>query len=286
MTKPLISINSLTALLVIAIWQPVLAEQTLNITDSAHTEDTTMLQDVRFDILYDNYPHPQGEVALWGFSCLIRGTEKTILFDAGDLGDSLLANMTTLGIKPKDIEQIVISHDHWDHTGGLGRLLPECESPQVFLLESFSPELKERVKSMGGEVVLNSSSREVCPNVFTTGEMGDQIPEHALLLRTRGGLIVVTGCAHPGIVEIVKRAKDLFDDDLLLVMGGFHLLKHSREATSKIIAEFRDLSVQHVAPTHCTGDTARQMFKDAYGNDFIGLEVGSTITLSDLLDKQ
>lgn len=245
-----------------------------------------MLQNLRIDIIYDNYPHPEGEVALWGFSCLIRNTQKTILFDAGDNGDSLMANLAALGIDPKIIEQVVISHDHGDHTGGIGRLIPECRSPQVFLLESFSAELKQQVKDLGGEVVENSEAVEICPHVFTTGEMTGIASEQALVLQTSGGLIVITGCAHPGVVDIVKRAREMFKGEILLVMGGFHLLRHSEEEVSRIISELRDLSVRFAAPTHCTGDMPREMFKDAFGDHFIGLEVGSTVTLSDLFDRQ
>ena len=244
-----------------------------------------MLQDVRLDIVYDSYPHPEGERALWGFSCLIRNTDKTILFDTGELGDNLVANLTELGIDPKTIEQILISHDHYDHTGGLGQLLPLCQSPQVFLLESFSSELKQQVETLGGELVEISGPVEICPHVFTTGVMGDEVPEQTLILQTIGGLIVLTGCAHPGIVDIVKHAKEMLGDDILLVMGGFHLFRHSRETVKEIITELRDMSVQYVAPSHCVGDDARQMFQDAYGGGFIALEIGSTITLSDLANR-
>ncbi|MCP4570456.1 MAG: MBL fold metallo-hydrolase [FCB group bacterium] len=254
--------------------------------DSVQVEDTAMLQDVRLDIIYDNYPHPEGEITLWGFSCLIRNTQKTILFDAGDQGDSLMANMAALGIDPKIIELVVISHDHADHTRGLGRLIPESQSPQVILLESFSSELKEQVKVLGGKVVENSKSVEICPYVFTTGEMQGRATEQALVLQTRGGLIVITGCAHPGVVNIVKCAREMLEGEILLVMGGFHLLQHSREAVNGIISELQDLSVKYVAPTHCTGDIPRQIFKDAYGDNFIELEIGSTITLSDLMDEK
>lgn len=244
-----------------------------------------MLQDVRLDIIYDNYPHAEGEVALWGFSCLIRNVPKIILFDTGGDGENLMANLTEPGIDLKTIEQVVISHDHGDHTGGIDRLLPECRSPEVFLLESFSPELKQKVAKLGGVAVENSDSREICPHVFTTGEMKGIANEQALVLETRGGLIVITGCAHPGLVKIVKRAKEMLKGDILLVMGGFHLLRHSEDEVREVISELKDLSVRYVAPTHCTGDGARQMFKDAFGDHFIGLEVGSTIILSDLLDK-
>ncbi len=265
--------------------QSIVSGHAVSATASIKDEDTSMIQDVRLDILYDNYPHPEGQVALWGFSCLVRGTEKTILFDTGELGDSLLANMTTSGVDPKEIDQIVSSHDHYDHTGGLDKLLGECESPEVFLFDSFSSELKQRARALGADVVENSNSVEVCRNVFTTGEMDGPVPEQALILRTRAGLIVLTGCAHPGVAEMVARAKELFQDDVLLILGGFHLLQSSPEAIGKVISDLRELSVRCVAPSHCTGDVARRMFEEAFGDDFVGIETGSTIRLTDLLDE-
>ncbi|RKX21594.1 MAG: MBL fold metallo-hydrolase [Candidatus Zixiibacteriota bacterium] len=244
-----------------------------------------MIQDVRIEVLYDNYPHPEGKKELWGFSCLISGTEKTILFDTGDVGDTLLANMSAQGVDPKTIDQIVISHDHYDHTGGLDKLLGECESPTVFLLESFSPETKQLCARPGVNVVENSNSIEICRDVYTTGEMAGPLSEQALILRTSAGLIVVMGCAHPGVVEMVAKAKELLDDDILFIMGGFHLLDHSEDMIDGVIASLQEFPVRYVAPTHCTGDVARRMFKEAYGNNFIEVGVGSTIALSDLLKK-
>jgi 7,8-dihydropterin-6-yl-methyl-4-(beta-D-ribofuranosyl)aminobenzene 5'-phosphate synthase len=81
------------------------------------------------------------------------------------------------------------------------------------------------------------------------------------------GLVIVTGCAHPGVVEMVRRAKKAATGEVALVMGGFHLGGASQGQIEGIIAEFRQLGVQRVAPCHCTGDRARRMFADAYATD-------------------
>jgi 7,8-dihydropterin-6-yl-methyl-4-(beta-D-ribofuranosyl)aminobenzene 5'-phosphate synthase len=94
---------------------------------------------------------------------------------------------------------------------------------------------------------------------------------------------VITGCAHPGIVNIVKKAKDLLKEDVLLVMGGFHLMGQSQGSIEKIISQFRDLGVSYVAPSHCSGDTTRQLFQKEYTENYINIGVGKTIHLHELI---
>jgi len=103
-----------------------------------------------------------------------------------------------------------------------------------------------------------------------------------LIIHTEKGLIVITGCAHPGIVRIVDKAKDLLKGDVLLVMGGFHLGGESKGEIENIISSFRKLGVSYVGPCHCSGDVARQLFKEEYGENFISVGVGRVITMNDL----
>jgi 7,8-dihydropterin-6-yl-methyl-4-(beta-D-ribofuranosyl)aminobenzene 5'-phosphate synthase len=86
-------------------------------------------------------------------------------------------------------------------------------------------------------------------------------------VETGAGLVVVTGCAHPGVAEMVRRAKDATGGEVAWVMGGFHLGSATQRQIEGIIAAFRRLGVQQVAPCHCTGDSARRSFAEAYGTD-------------------
>jgi len=122
---------------------------------------------------------------------------------------------------------------------------------------------------------------EICKNVFSTGEMGTQIKEQSLILNTSKGLVVITGCAHPGIVDIVRRAKEMIDKNIYLVFGGFHLMQKSEVEVKNIISQFKDLGVEKVGATHCTGERAIQLFKQAYGDDFVQMGVGRVIKISD-----
>jgi len=115
--------------------------------------------------------------------------------------------------------------------------------------------------------------------VFTTGEMGRTIPEQALVIDTDRGLVVITGCAHPGIVQVATQAKESFGGQIHLVMGGFHLGGKTEAEISAVLADFRKLGVEKVAPCHCTGDGAIAMFAAEYGDDFIEAGVGRMISI-------
>jgi 7,8-dihydropterin-6-yl-methyl-4-(beta-D-ribofuranosyl)aminobenzene 5'-phosphate synthase len=229
---------------------------------------------VRFSILYDNYLHKEGTKPDWGFSCLIEGTEKTILFDTGTNPEILMHNIGQLEVDLKDVDQIVISHEHYDHTGGLNAVLEKNHEVSVYLPVSFPYEFVRNVETKKAEVISVDEPVEICQNVYSTGEMGDQIKEQSLILNTDKGLIIVTGCSHQGIVAILKRAKELFDRPIHLVFGGFHLGAKSNAELEEIIRNFKEIGVEKCGATHCTGDEAIGMFKEALGENYVPMGTG------------
>ena len=109
--------------------------------------------------------------------------------------------------------------------------------------------------------------------------MGTQIREQSLVIKSPKGLIIITGCAHPGIVEIVKKAKELFQQDVYLVLGGFHLKDISEKAIKGILSDFRKMAVHSAGPSHCTGELARYLFKQEYGPFYVDVGVGKIIDI-------
>ena len=231
-------------------------------------------------ILYDNYIFAQGTKADWGFSCLIENTEKTILFDTGTDPDILIKNVNELNKDLSQIDAIVISHNHRDHTGGLFDVLKMSENIDVYLPFSTSSTYLKKVEKSAKGLFSEKDSIQICTNCYLSGELGDNIKEQSLILDTKDGLVVITGCSHPGIVDIVKRAKDLLSKEVYMVFGGFHLMKHSRELIRDIIADLKYLGVKKCGSTHCSGDEAIKMFKEAFGNNFIQLGTGQVIKIS------
>ncbi|MFN2271373.1 MAG: MBL fold metallo-hydrolase, partial [Anaerolineae bacterium] len=211
----------------------------------------------------------------WGFACLVG---DDLLFDTGGDAGRLLSNMERMGIDPMGIGTVLLSHAHGDHTGGLGGLLNTGACPTVYVPRSFPQRFKADVRTITALVEVDGPE-EIRPGIHTTGEVGIRLVEQALAVETASGLVVVTGCAHPGVVELVRRAKEHVGGEVALVMGGFHLGSARRRQIERIIADFRDLGVRQVAPCHCTGGQAIRVFAEAYGDDFVKVGVGRLVEL-------
>jgi 7,8-dihydropterin-6-yl-methyl-4-(beta-D-ribofuranosyl)aminobenzene 5'-phosphate synthase len=215
----------------------------------------------------------------WGVSFLI---DNRILFDTGEKGPWLFQNMQVLGIDPLGIESVVISHDHWDHTGGLWDILSK-NSIKVYACPGFSKSFLAKVKEKNAELIEVDRPVEISHNIFITGEIpgaynGRYMPEQAMVLKTVNGLTIITGCAHPGIVKMIDRIKVKFPDEpLYLVMGGFHLKDIDKRGVEIIVEKFKKAGVAKAGPTHCSGSKAEDIFKRLYGKDFISVRVGQEI---------
>ncbi len=229
--------------------------------------------------LYDNYQHDPDLKTGWGFSCLVKAGDKNILFDTGADSPTLLDNMKNSKIDPKDINMIVLSHIHQDHTGGLLGILKMNSKLTVYLPKSFPNDFKKRVESYKAKVVEVSDPISITESVSTTGELGTWIKEQSLIVKTTKGLVVITGCAHPGIVDILKEVKKTTNEDIYLVLGGFHLAGVSDSELKKIIRSFKELGVKKAAPCHCSGDRTRELFKEEYKENFISNGVGRVIEI-------
>ena len=239
------------------------------------------MQDISITVVYDNNPYKQGLETGWGFSALITGAEKTILFDSGR-DRSLLSNMEKLAIDPDSIDIVILSHIHPDHTGGLPSLLEKNPKIGVYLPKSFPTKFKDNVQDSGAKMIEVEQPIKICENVYSAGQPGKWIKEQSLIIQTDKGLILVTGCAHPGILKIVNAAKDLVKNDILLVMGGFHLEWASRGKIEKIISTFKKLNVRYVGLCHCSGEKSKGLFEKHFGRNYINIGAGKVITLADL----
>lgn len=234
---------------------------------------------LRITVLYDNTAHRQDCSADWGFACLIEGTEKTILFDTGTKADVFAANVGALRVDLSHVDALVVSHPHGDHTGGIPVALKARPGLSVLLPFGSPSALAESLRSDGASVLAPEGPADVGRDALVTGPVGGQIPEQALVVRRPEGLVVVTGCSHPGIVAIVEKAKQVAGGKLLAVLGGFHLLEHSDDAVAGIVARFQELGVEKVGATHCTGEKAIEAFRKAYGARFVEMGAGRVVEL-------
>ena len=250
-------------------------------------------QDLTVTILYDNYKFKDDLQLGWGFSCLINGTEKTILFDIASYG--VISNMQSLNIDLKSVDVVVFSHPHSDHTDGALLFWYENKNILVYIPESWPVSVKDVIKKSVASCIETREPLEICKNVYLTEDMATglwgsgtifgvfvsgEAREQALAIDTTEGLVVVTGCAHPGIVNIVKRVKEITKKDkVFLLLGGLHLLDKSEQQIKDIISQLKNEKVERVSPTHCTGDLAISLFKEEYKENYVPAGVGNKINV-------
>jgi len=229
-------------------------------------------------IVYDNQLHDKSLKSGWGFSCLIERSGKKILFDTGDNLEKLSFNLNSLQISPQDFQAIVLSHNHWDHTGGLSAVVGKNKDCTLYFGKSYPASFQEKIKSERVNFVLAEDMRTIFEGVFVGPEMGSlSLREIPLTVQTDKGLVIITGCAHPGILKIAQRIKEELNKNIYLVLGGFHL--GMSLGLNAIVEGFKKMGVEKVAPCHCTGERAINLFKERFKEDFIRVGAGLKIEI-------
>jgi len=212
---------------------------------------------MKITIVYDNTTKKQGLITDWGFSCLVEVENRKILFDTGGNGKILLKNLDVLNIEPKSIDDIVISHPDFDHIGGLSGFLNVNKKAKVHVPVSF------RGIRYPNKVLYYSKSVEVYKNIFLTGEL--QKREQSLAVKTEKGIVLIIGCGHPGIKNIVDSISEF--GNVFAIVGGLH--------------GFDDFdlinSLKLICPTHCTKH--KEKIKTLFFDKFIEGGVGEVLEI-------
>ncbi|MFO8047581.1 MAG: MBL fold metallo-hydrolase [Desulfosudaceae bacterium] len=211
---------------------------------------------MKLTIIYDNTTRDRALTPDWGFACLVETADKKILFDTGARGNILLDNMNKLGLDPLLVDEMFISHDHWDHTGGMADFFAikqvPCYVPQVFTTKA------------GPEAIrVGSKVQKLHDKIWSTGTLA--AIEHALVIEQDRGGIVIAGCSHPGVGTILEAAGKIGRVSALI--GGLHGFSN--------LEAIRGLDL--VCPTHCTQHI--QPIADQYPDIYVAGGAGRTLTV-------
>ena len=189
------------------------------------------MNQIAIKILYDNQKENPKMQEGWGFSCLIEINNRKILFDTGADKSAFFANLQYLGINLENITDIVFSHKHSDHVAGWQDILSLMKkNVRLFLPKGFpTPPPSSSI-----EAHYVSDFIQLDAHVYSLVLKGGfRLYEQALILRSNRGLVVITGCAHPGIIPLLETTKNRLDEPIHLVIGGFHLFRKSHKAVRK-----------------------------------------------------
>ena len=212
-------------------------------------------------IVYDNtiYKKNIDLKSDWGFACLIKTKKYMILFDTGAKGNILLGNMEKLEINPKKISKIVISHEHWDHNGGLEEL-------RSFIKKDVEIYRFEKTKIKDTHLVCVDESLKIAENIFSTGRLpGDPVDEQSLILKGEKGWYILAGCSHSGVKNILEKAEE--HGRIKGIIGGLH------DFSDFDLLEDFDL----ICPAHCT--KYKEKIYDKYPDKVIESGVGQSFEL-------
>jgi 7,8-dihydropterin-6-yl-methyl-4-(beta-D-ribofuranosyl)aminobenzene 5'-phosphate synthase len=268
----------------------------------------------RITILHDSFGRPSALRKEWGFAALIEYNGQRLLFDTGNSARTFAENTAALGVDLRHLDFAVISHRHGDHTSGLTHLLqvhPEiaiytpAETYGVFgssLPGSFYPRcpaLPVHMQYYDGqppETIAHGSpwheakfvwikqTTEVSPDIWLIPVISDtqgtrELPEISLGIRTPRGLVVVAGCSHPGIENILAASRQI-EERLFCIFGGLHLVLTPEQEVRRIASALRKKwHVERIAPGHCTGEPAFAALRQVFGERYVFAGLGDSIAL-------
>lgn len=247
----------------------------------------------------------------------VDDVEACILMDTGPSSEALLSNVDAIGVNLRKIDAVVLSHGHYDHTDGLigvlqstGKRVPVLAHPKVFNPKFVvKPKLRftgsaftwSTVENVGGVPLLASNPVKIADGITTTGEIqrttayekvsgfltveggrfteDSIVDDQALVINLKNkGLVVITGCAHAGVVNTVRHAQEILKTEkVYAVLGGFHLINADDERIQATVIDLAEFNPEFLGPCHCTGEKATRKLKEAFGDKCRPLKTGDVL---------
>ncbi len=235
---------------------------------------------MKVSVLYDKERLDSSYACGWGLSYLI---DERILFDTGEKADQLMSNAKNLNADLNKIEKIIISHNHWDHRGGMFKILGDNPLVKVFVTQDLYSEFRQSLANY--DVIISGSSSKIEDDVFTSGIFSTQykngrLEEQALIIRTEKGISVFCGCAHAGVLEFVRKSKEIFPGEAIYsLIGGYHFIEQDKRYIRYIAEQLLKEGVKNIGPSHCTGFEAQSILRQFYPNNFLEIKSGVEIEI-------
>jgi len=276
---------------------------------------------IRLTTLLENTGPGRGLLCEHGLSILVEAGDKSILVDTGATPYTVVHNASALGVALSNIDAIVLSHGHYDHTGGLAAVLAATHKQVVVIAHPAIWEAKgamraqgrveyvgipfcrEELERVGARFNLTSEPTWITEDIATTGEEelttdfetidaklvlkkgADVVPDpvaddQSLFLKTDRGLVVVLGCAHRGMINVIRHCMKLSGmDNVYMVVGGTHLGPASSDQVAKSIAALREIGVEYIGVSHCTGLPRAAILANEFADRFFFNNCGKVLTL-------
>lgn len=268
----------------------------------------------KLTVLYDAFGKDKALEKDWGYAALIEVDGKRILFDTGNNGDILKKNAAAKNIDLSKLDLVVMSHRHGDHMGGLAYVLsinPKVkiyapkegfgvyggDLPSTFYPKDTSLPAEQRYYDgkppevmhfgsawPGADIKLIDKDTEIAPNIHLIAQVSDkkgtlELRELSLAINTVNGVVIIVGCSHSGVENIVTTAAQI-NPKILFVGGGFHLIQGQTEELNELITVLRDTyKVGYIAPGHCTGEPTFTALKKAFGDRYLYAGLGTVFEL-------
>jgi 7,8-dihydropterin-6-yl-methyl-4-(beta-D-ribofuranosyl)aminobenzene 5'-phosphate synthase len=266
-------------------------------------------------VLYDAFGKTSTMTKDWGFAALVEYGGKRILFDTGNNAEIFAHNVETKGIDLRQLDFVIVSHRHGDHTSGLNHLLKVNPAVKIYAPQEnfgvFGAALPstfyKRNESLPADMryfdgkppdtlrfgtpwpeanfTWITKTTEVAPGfhlILLNGTWGAdlEVKEISLAIDTPDGIVLIVGCSHPTIEKIVEAAKNTINKPIHLVLGGTHLLPAKDDQISSIAVSLRDKwGVRYLAPVHCTGEPAFAILKETFSDHYVYAGLGTTVLL-------
>lgn len=229
---------------------------------------------IKITMIYNNIGIHSQLSSKWGLSLIVENNKEALLFDTGGDPEVLSNNMQKIEYNIQKKSKVVISHNHRDHVNGLDAIIDKSKiTPDVYVPEYSLEDIQYNFR--GANLIGVKEPLQINDFTWSTGQLtgeydASDIHEQAIIILYNDTICVFTGCSHPGIVKIVQKTKSIFPDKRIkLVAGGFHMNQYSDQDVRQASEELRKLQVQQIAPSHCTGDKATQIFKDEWNENFV-----------------